>query len=166
MGGNYILNDESVAFCDMEKSSDDTEIQKHVGDLTYKASMFIAMSNGAHGDISNGSIVFDSTEFDYSNDFDNSTGTFTAPREGVYSFIFHAYFSPTGEKYLDRYIDVYVNGDMVNYFKHGGNDYGQYTQWWSLTLKMGDKVMLYNRYDNQLYVVWNYPMYFMGYYVG
>jgi len=165
--GNFILNDESVAFCDMEKPVDDNDIQKHVGDLTYKTSMFVAMSNGYYGDIQNGTIVFDSTEFDYSGDFENSTGTFTAPREGVYSFIFHAFFSKTDFiENTAKYIDVYVNDERTNYFKHEGNDNGQYTQWWSLTLKMGDKVHLSNRNENQLYVQSYYPMFFAGYYVG
>ena len=37
--GNYILNDESVAFCDMEKRIEDIDIQQHVGVLKYKSSM-------------------------------------------------------------------------------------------------------------------------------
>ena len=33
--GNYILNDQKIVFCDMDKVVDDDDIQRHVGKLAY-----------------------------------------------------------------------------------------------------------------------------------
>jgi len=166
--GNFVLNDHSIALCNMEKLVDDDDIQTHVGDLYYKNSMFLAISNTDHEYIPSGRVSFDYTQYDYNGNFDHTTGTFTSSEDGLHAFFFSGYLAALSSDYA-KYVDVYVNGEMVLYFTVYESDtaysYQSITEFWSLELKQGDTVYINNR-DGDLYVFHERPMFFMGYYVN
>jgi len=165
--GNFVLNDHSIARCDMEKSVDDDDIQTHVGDLSYKNSMFFAMSNSLDSFIPSGRVSFDYTQYDYKGNFDRTTGTFTASEDGLHAFFFSGRL---GAPYAtnDKYVDVFVNGKSAIEFRFYNSDgftYYTMTEFWTLELKQGDTVYMNNR-DGDLYVNNEKPMFFMGYFIN
>ena len=126
---------------------------------------FVAISKNGPGYIPWGPITFDSTEVDYDGNFDETTGTFTASRDGMHAFFFNGWL---GGKSNYKYIDVYVNGDQENTFEYDQpriQSHATITEFWSLSLKKGDTVYLNNRRKNQMYVSSDRHLYFMGYYV-
>ena len=128
---------------------------------------FFATSNTDKGYIPTGRISFDSTEYDYFGNFENSTGTFTCSKNGLHAFFFSGYFADT---YDNLRLDVYVNDALNQYISRydvDKIDNGQLTQWWSLDLKKGDKVYISNYYESSISVnSLSERMNFMGYFVS
>ena len=68
---------------------------------------------------------------------------------------------------------MYVNDEGTGQSFYKRSDYhsdyprdGQVTEWWTLNLKKGDELYLYNYKSNTLEVETETPMYFMGYFVN
>merc|ERR1712133_141812 len=85
--GHYVLNDQTIVYCDMTKPISDDSIQSHVGRLSYTDVMFVA-SKRSGGFISTGHITFETESIDNSNSFDHQRGEFVAPKTGSYIFQF------------------------------------------------------------------------------
>ena len=114
-------------------------------------------------------ITFDRKEVDNSNNFDMANGTFIAPVDGSYMFMFSASIrKPAPSKHGDStVVEVYVNGGYAKDF-HSDADplwWRQMTFFWSTPLKKGDKLWLMNKFDQTLLIDGTNPLTFMGYLV-
>jgi len=115
--GNYVLNNDSIAFCDMSKSINDEEIQRHIGDLAYNDFLFLAESK-TESTLSNKFIAFTKLQVDNSYSFEKETGIFTVPADGSYVFFFNCYYGHAGL----AGVDVYVNGKPEREFRSNNGD--------------------------------------------
>ena len=127
---------------------------------------FYAISNTDWGYIPAGPITFDSKEFDYSGNFNISTGIFKSPKDGLYSFSFNGQVADRN-KYGSIY--VYINGSSKQFFYYSdattAYSQNQMTPWWTLDLKKDNEVYLNNNHDNSFYISQGRQMFFMGYLV-
>lgn len=125
---------------------------------------FLAVSNrDCREDCPDGWITFDVMEVDTSGNFNKDTGSFIAPTDGTYLFLFNAdVYTSTGAR-----ISVYVNGVSKLHFhasdEDGGTDARQLVSFWSLILKQGDEVRLKNEYESSIYISVDNPLYFLGF---
>merc|ERR1712062_569246 len=139
--GNYILNDQTVAFCDMSKQISDPDIQRLVGRLSYDLSsplMFIAVreeSGSSDYYIPTGQISFNIEQVDHGSNFNAVDGSFTAPSNGLY------------------------------YFYDNENNFEQITFFYTLELEKNDKVWLVNLNSDSFYVPKDHPMTYLGFFV-
>jgi len=163
--GHYIMKDQSVAYCDMERQIDDPQIQSHVGHLSYNDVAFIAVKNTG-ASLPKGTISFDLETVDRGNDFSNSEGLFVAPKDGIYFFIFNGWTQTSDY----THVNAYVNGDYEREFYqyHPGqtNAYEEMTFFFTIELKRGDSLYLTNEYDSSLYAGSDVQMTFSGFYVN
>merc|ERR1712126_24490 len=163
--GNYILNNHDVAFCDMSKTINDPNIQKTVGELPFKDTMFSAKitSSMVNGSLDTGTITFEMTDYDYSGDFNKESGIFTAGKNGLYQFFFDGHANDRSE----IRIDVYKNGNLDQIlYEYTGGYAGQFSQWWYMNLVEGDEIKLYNRWASTFTVDSNNFIWFMGYIIN
>jgi len=160
--GNYILNNHDVAFCDMSKTINDPNIQKTVGELPFKDTMFSAKitSSMVNGFLDTGTITFEMTDYDYSGDFNKESGIFTAGKNGLYQFFFDGHANDSSE----IRIDVYKNGnlDQILYDYSGS----QFSQWWYMNLDEGDEIKLNNYHASTFKVDSKKNIWFMGYIIN
>jgi len=123
--GNYILNNQKVVYCDMDKLIDDDDIERYVGELMYKDDFdyndvrFIASRNNDDGYIGSGKITYEKELIDTSNSFSYSSGIFSAPLSGTYLFSLSAtcnddacviYTYLNDDRQTDYYFKDYIPG--------------------------------------------------------
>jgi len=149
--GNYILNNENVVFCNMDKLIDESGFQTQVGKLKYDDGKydvrFIAYRNDDDSYIGSGKITFDGEAIDTSSRFSYSSGTFTAPHSGRYLF------SLSGTCYAETcYISTYVNDEKQDDYQFYDYHYAQHSRQFSteftIYLSYGDEIYLYDNYSN------------------
>jgi len=159
--GNYVLNDESIAFCDMSRGITDEEIQHHIGGLTYNDVLFWAYSK-THITSTDGYIAYDTLQVDNSNNFEKETGTFVAPADGNYAFFFNCYYGDPE----NGAIAIYLNSGLERRIRSSSDDNSvndrELTAFWSMELNANDVVRM-KEYDGSINVDNYYRMSFMGY---
>ena len=106
-----------------------------------------------------GYIWFNTVHVDNSNNFD--IDTFKAPVDGIFIFFLNCYVSARE----DALIEVRVNFEVQERLesKLQGTSYRQLSGFWSLDLKAGDEVSLFNYYEISIYADDTQVNYFMGY---
>merc|ERR1712136_267426 len=145
--GNYVLNNEEVAFCDMTRLASDPSIETHVGNIHYIDNdidnyMFV-VSESSTGTLPTGYITFDTEILDSGNNFSPEDGSFSAPIDGIYGFLFSGNTYNLANPYSE--ILVRVNGANVHLF-HDDEDSGDarlVTFYFTLDLQADDEVALY-----------------------
>ena len=117
------------------------------------------MKNDA-GFLPSGKISFDIEYVDTGNDFDFGQGTFIAPVDGIYWFIF------TGYAYGSTYasVNVKVNDDHVMLFRddYNGDSQELLNFQFSLDMKKNDKISLESETSTSLYADYERVMTFAG----
>jgi len=156
--GNYILQDSSVAFCNMDMDLEDENIQTHIGGLSYNDNdvLFVATKIGHGGYVPVGKITFNQEDKDSTNSFSN--GVFRAPLEGTYLFLFSGYVSTDNRAYLY----LYLNGAKEREFYDGAPYPLEVTFHFTLSLQKDDEVYLSNEYESSFYTNLYRPMTFMS----
>lgn len=93
------------------------------------------------------------------NNFNPSTGIFTVPRNGVYSFVIDGVIANAYD-----YVYLYVNGQKYRNFHVQRSDsaFAGLNGITSAELGEGDEVKLHNDYGDRLRVGPTYPFTFMG----
>jgi len=159
--GHYILNDQSIVYCNMAKPLSDSKIQTHVGHLSYSDVMFIVTRTLDQGCIDTGIISFDEKVVDRSNNFNIQNGVFVSPKKGSYFFQFNSRIA-NGDSCE---IQVYVNYEKVMYFYE--NDTNQLANFYfTIELETNDELWLSLSGTDTLYVTPEKPLTFMGYLVN
>jgi len=166
--GHYILNNQNVVFCNMEQQMHDDDIQTHVGFLAYHDVEFLAYKDysGSYDYIDSGTITFSNEVVDNSNNFDPSSGIFTAPVDGYYYFEFSA-----TSYYYRQYVLVNVNGVTQHYMYenvYSSSDYVHQESFsFSQYLDSGDELSLYASSTNTFKIGYSYsPATFRGYLIN
>jgi len=157
--GHYVLNDHNIVFCDMSRQISDSQIQRHVGLLSYNDVMFL-VERTEIGYVPTDKILFQSEQIDNGNNFNTAEGTFFVPKDGLYVFSFNGYSYPNS----DSRIDVYVNGELLREFSDSDADasYQQVTFFFSIELKKNDELYISNLKADTFQVYTGRPMTFMG----
>jgi len=141
------------------------EILASVGKVRHtsdSSTMFLVESSFGGYWLPTGDIIFETVKVDNSGSFDKESGTFTAPSDGTFAFFFNCPFA--GGPNVALY--VYVNDMERQYFieqysgTHGSRVLSVF---WSLDLKVNDKLKLSNHYENTLFGGYNQGAFFMGY---
>ena len=116
--------------------------------------------------IPKGIITFDHKGIDRQGNMNITSGTFTAPNDGVYLF------EIDGHKWagnLVAEIDVQQNNVLQHKILHldDGNvtQIAQITSFWTLEMKSGDQVRLVNQQENSLFIQGN-PAYYSFSFTG
>jgi len=162
--GNFILNDQSVSYCEMTKKITDPDIQRHVGRIQYREEdvAFIVTATENSGCIPTGVITFDNKIIDYSNSFNIKEGIFVVPVTGNYLFFFN---SPVGITDFSG-VYVHVNGYDDYFFEEATlTDDSSYLLNFMFTMQLeeGLELWLENPSSDTLFNNLNYPMTFVGY---
>jgi len=167
---NYILRDNNVAFCDMEKSMDDDAIQTILGKISYDDDVqndkfYATRSSGGSDDayLDVGTITFDATDFDSNVSFDYETGVFKASKKGLYYFDFVGHVQ-NSDLMNDVFLKVNVNGSENRSFYGGA--YDTLSAWWYLNLNEGDEVTLNCIKSSTLWADFNDIISYRGYFIN
>lgn len=126
---------------------------------------FLAVKNRyCHNSCPSGYITYDVVEVDNAGCFDKDTGTFVAPTDGTYVFLFNAFVATSN----GTTVLVSVNGLETEYFysgdmgANGHRDGRQLNAFWSLKLVKGDTLRLLNSSRSSIYISFTESLYFMG----
>jgi len=166
-GQRIELIESNIDGTDISTLKDDVyDIQTNLTTLENKP-RFFAMSNSLDYFVPNGRVSYDYTQYDCKGNFDRTTGTFTASEDGLHAFFFSGRLgAPYGIN--DKYLDVFVNGNKTiefRWFNSQGYSYWSITEFWTLELKQGDTVYMNSR-DGNVYVTYEKPMFFAGYFIN
>jgi len=160
--GNYILNNQNVVFCNMDKLIDDSDIQTQVGKLWYVDDVedvrFIVYNDDA-GYVASGKITYSGQAVDSANAINYSTGIFRAPISGTY------FFSISGNYYAQSAdIKAYLNGDELYEFidvMYSANENRQLAFDFTTYMSSGDELYMYDSNTDGFFNTRN-PLIFSG----
>merc|ERR1712136_215261 len=160
--GNYILNNQNVVFCNMDKLIDDSDIQTQVGKLwcvdDVEDVRFIVYNDDA-GYVASGKITYSGQAVDSANAINYSTGIFRAPISGTY------FFSISGNYYAQSAdIKAYLNGDELYEFidvMYSANENRQLAFDFTTYMSSGGELYMYDSNTDGFFNTRN-PLIFSG----
>ncbi|XP_060557879.1 complement C1q-like protein 4 [Ruditapes philippinarum] len=93
-------------------------------------------------------VIYDKVWSNAGNGYDNTTGVFTCPVAGVYSFMYHGLSESAGTMSLD----VYKNNDyQISAYAHNTADYAAASNALTVSLAVGDRVYVKGHGSSILY---------------
>ena len=135
-----------LSHCDFNHYGYDVpQMEQRIGYIDVTSEMggviFSVVKSKDSGDVTSGSyITYNKEVSNVGNHFDPSTGTFKAPKKGLYNFSFAAVTGKTGK----TYVDLRVNGSyQFAMLVHNDEIYQNLSQSFQLHLKQNDEVRLY-----------------------
>ncbi|XP_053385498.1 complement C1q-like protein 2 [Mercenaria mercenaria] len=112
---------------------------------------FVAFSVGLDSNVNlaqNATVKYNVIWTNKGNGYDSSTGVFTCPQAGLYTFIYHGISETAGTMNLD----VYKNDQyQIGTYAHNANDYASASNSITLSLQNGDRVYIKGHGTSVLY---------------
>ena len=163
---------ESV-FCDFTKLPDDAGFQKWIGFVDVKsAPVHFFVQRNSTFNTTNTPIPYDLAVVNEGNAMDLTSGKFTAPRPGMYSFSFTGVARLySSSSYVFFYSYLYLNGNrigssFIEEFNGPVDQYSPFTLQSTLNLKTGDQLWMQISYygsSSYLYDDGNHYTHFTGF---